>query len=885
MELLQVRYGKLVQSPRGPIVPGCDHGCTVRSPGVTAEVVRWCRPDRLGLGGGAGFTWDHYRWPDGGVVGAAVEGVVVVGRIRGRSEAGEGAPGRLYTEAHYGVCRPDAWDRALLPAVPLSPEPPVVVDPAAPPLVVSPTDIALPDGWAEQVRLLLAVVASGLAVGIRDRGAVEAQLERTAVVLACLPREVAWRVPFGAGLARVTDAVAIGFGEAVATGVSIVDGVLRGADEAALPGLAYAEHVARIGAGATTLRELCERVDAALGGLRLSPGDPWPVAARRAAELAQDLDHIDGLRRSLHCGAAARVEVTMLHLDALHAVATAPRGQRAAALAGTRGPEWAEAWRRAAETSRSVRALGVLLGTVQVHAGAAPELLDDVRSEHLDAAEEAAQRVARLLDRVPPGQVEGLAAPAAGDAEWVRRWRELAQGRLAWAALRSQHGRRSDRAWAAELDTGAWRAARALTHGEPAAEDLVELARCFAPEDEETVTRLLDLGVSRGSLTGAWRLAEAVGLGALAARLPERHGARAAVALARSVAGPVSATMIDALLRDWHTVERELDVWDLRARVAAEVGDPWARLLLRERASRGAPASDVGRKWTLERAKADRGVARDLLAAADGGRELLLCARDWARQVDPASVVGDPGLSYLVACLRGAALPRLDMDDARGILAPLLALRGSAAHTASDLFRAASTEAHVWLALKLWGEADPPPLDVVPLAVLLTSTDPAWRARASRWPKAEGWRLVAGEHAGEVDAIERAALGRVAPAALVRLLLAMPRLQVDADLLDRIDARDLSVRGEAGLTTLLEHAHAAGSRRLARHLLRPALRALLDQGVSMEKVRRAAERGAFRRFLLRAVSGGSDRLFDLVAATVRDDPGALRPGVTDGDGA
>lgn len=886
MELLQVRYGKLVQSLRGPIVPGCDHGCTVRSPGVTAEVVRWCRPDRLGLGGGAGFTWDHHRWAEGGLVGAAVEGAVVVGRIRGRSEAGECVAGRLYTEAHYGVCPAGAWDRALLPAIPLAPEPPVVVDPAAPPLVVTPTDVALPDGWAEQVRLPLAVVASGLAVGIRDRGSVAEQLERVAVVLACLPREVAWRVSFGVGLARATDAVAIGFAEAVSTGASIVDGTLRGLDAGSLPGLQYADHVARIGAGAVTLRELCERVDAALEGLRLSPADPWPVAARRAAELARDVDHIDGLRRSLDRGVAARAEVTMLHLDALHAVAAAPRGRRAAALSGARGPEWADAWRRAAETSRSVRALGVLLGTVEVHPGQAPDLLASVRHEALDEPDEAAQRVARLLERVPAGQVAELAAPAAGDAEWVRRWRELAEGRLAWAALRSLHGnRRGESVWAAELDTGAWRAARALRHGEPVDGDLAELARCYAPEDAETVSRLLDLGVSRGPIAGAWRLAEAVGLRELVARLPDSHGARAAVALARSVAGPLSATMVDALLRAWPTVERQVDVWDLRARVAAEIGDPWAGLLLRERATRGAPASGLGRKWTLERAKVDRGVARELLAAADGGRELLACARDWARQVDPASLVGDPGLSVVVACMRGTALPRVEMDDARRILPPLLALRGSAAHTAADLFRAASCEAHVWLALKLWGETDPPPLGVVSLAVLLAAKDPTWRERASRWPKAEGWRLVAGEHAGEVDPIERAALARVEPATLVRLLLGMPQLQVDADLLDRIEARDLRVRGEAPVTTLLEHAHAAGSRRLARHLLKPALRALQDQGVSLEKVRRASERGALKRFVLRAVSGSGDRLFDLVVATVRDDPGALPPGVTDGDGA
>src|SRR5262245_31728775 len=101
----QFVFGKLVERERGTTLPRYEHGRTGKSVGFPVALEGVCHPSQIGLG--CDVRWEEYPWSaeGGGIVvvpyRADGQWFVVAGRIRGRSEAGEGVPGRYYTQAHY----------------------------------------------------------------------------------------------------------------------------------------------------------------------------------------------------------------------------------------------------------------------------------------------------------------------------------------------------------------------------------------------------------------------------------------------------------------------------------------------------------------------------------------------------------------------------------------------------------------------------------------------------------------------------------------------------------------------------------------------------------------------------------------------------------------
>ena len=103
----QYVFGKLITSPQGPIVRGRDHECTGQSKGIPDTIQLAMRPSVVGPGTSDLTNWFEYTWNEEGG-GIAIQPIfdnqsvwVVAGRVRGRSEQGEGSGGRYYTQTHY----------------------------------------------------------------------------------------------------------------------------------------------------------------------------------------------------------------------------------------------------------------------------------------------------------------------------------------------------------------------------------------------------------------------------------------------------------------------------------------------------------------------------------------------------------------------------------------------------------------------------------------------------------------------------------------------------------------------------------------------------------------------------------------------------------------
>lgn len=890
LALLQVRYGKLATGPGGAIVPGFDHGCTARSAGIPQEVLRQCSPVRLGLGADPGFTWDRYRWNDqgGGIVAtpcAPDEPWVVFGRLRGRPEAGDGMGGRIYTEAHYGACRSATWDRAATTALgeALRPEPPEATDPAAPSLPLIAEDWPLPPDWLDRVRTPLTVVMSGKALAVQDRSStVREQLHLMGLLLAALPRSVAWRLPWGVGLVRVSPELAIGFGEVPHRGATLGPQGLGGVDEAVLgPGRDYVRWLEGVAADARTLRELCDRVDRTLG---TSPAMPavaaegsWTRAVSMAATVARDRrerDRIDAWLRHPD-GPTPPVEVTLERAEALEAIGAGPPGRRAAVALGTLSDDWRPAWRLASARSGEVRALAALLGVIDEAPAEMPLLLGHVRVEELPSPHSllVAERLSSLLPRTRSAETwAALATPRPNDAAWVQRWRELVDARLAWLALGDIS---LEQPVAVPAGSGAvWGAVASLAaHAAPEQDALDALVAACAPADEDTLARLLHRGARHRGLCAAWLLVDAVDAPAVRARFVDRCGRPSvAVALAESLersGDPVAPSMIDLLAGEWPAIARAgAGGARLRSRLARELGQPWAALLLDEPLRDEGPARrGAGATLTRSRALEDPTTARRLLRALVQGRDPFVgqCAASWASKIARDRLTRDHDLSLVSALVQGrvSALPSVSEAQTELVarVAPLLspALRMRPAEILSH----ATCLGHVRVALALSDPTEPPDLPARATALLLEALArgpvPPWLARLRLPTDRPGWRLVAGTHRGRLDATEAEALGLLRPASLVATLCRLPGLRPDADLLDRVPDHEVGALrlDEGRVLDLLAVARSAGAGRFERRLIGAAVELLAALGVDAEAILEGAGRGVLRR-AARWVSGVDD---------------------------
>ena len=116
MSALQARrytYGKAVLEPGGAVLPGFEHQVTRQGQGLSSRLLEFCHPlDLIGRtstielvhpdahASGAMFLWP-VRW-DG-------SDYMILGRVRPRPEAGEGKPGRTYTQLNTAVIAGADW--------------------------------------------------------------------------------------------------------------------------------------------------------------------------------------------------------------------------------------------------------------------------------------------------------------------------------------------------------------------------------------------------------------------------------------------------------------------------------------------------------------------------------------------------------------------------------------------------------------------------------------------------------------------------------------------------------------------------------------------------------------------------------------------------------
>jgi hypothetical protein len=215
--LERIVFGKLV-GPDGAIRRGLDYQVTGCSKSFPEDLRAECHPAHLGLGiEGDAFRWEEYPWFDtGGVVGRPVftsrppAAYVVVGRVRPRSEAGDGreyrAKGRVYYQTEYAAVPVGDW-RYWLPSA-LGRK----LDARAMPELeeLAPIEVEwdsegelLPSGWIQTVRPHLERLLSGLPVEAVDSNCpVQEFLDLVTCCQVALPGALTWRLSFGAGLHR-----------------------------------------------------------------------------------------------------------------------------------------------------------------------------------------------------------------------------------------------------------------------------------------------------------------------------------------------------------------------------------------------------------------------------------------------------------------------------------------------------------------------------------------------------------------------------------------------------------------------------------------------------------------------------------------------------------
>lgn len=205
----QYKYGKVLQSPDGPIVQGSEHSSTGRSaelPNGTAAHPSKLFPHSFN-------SIDNYPWKNEGgeIVKRLIEQngrqYVVIARRMLRSEAGENKYGRMYTEMHEIVIPAEEWSVAAVPQLAdvLQAKGTTVVNNTIPAIELKTDylDQPLPEGWFDgYVKELISNVASGKPIALQDWDVKEKDfLQKLFGCLICLPENVARQISFGTGMA------------------------------------------------------------------------------------------------------------------------------------------------------------------------------------------------------------------------------------------------------------------------------------------------------------------------------------------------------------------------------------------------------------------------------------------------------------------------------------------------------------------------------------------------------------------------------------------------------------------------------------------------------------------------------------------------------------
>lgn len=207
VQCLQYKYGKILQSPDGPIVAGSEHGGTGRSSNLPKGIPN--HPSQLFKT--SGTTAQKYPWHEGGPIAKKIVEVdgrqyMVCAREMWRSENGEGAPGRMYTEMHEIAIPAEEWSAAVIPQLNATLEAKGVTERNyAMPTIELKTDILdqpLPNDWLDDyTKDMIANIVSGKPIALQEWDVSQGDfLKKLFYASVCLPENLARQMSFGTGL-------------------------------------------------------------------------------------------------------------------------------------------------------------------------------------------------------------------------------------------------------------------------------------------------------------------------------------------------------------------------------------------------------------------------------------------------------------------------------------------------------------------------------------------------------------------------------------------------------------------------------------------------------------------------------------------------------------
>ena len=477
----QLVYGKLVQSADGPIVPGLDYRVTGASPGYPEDVVARSHPHRTGLNTSDLFNWRNFPWNAGGglltrTITSSRGPMIIAGRIRGRSENGEGQPGRIYVQAHYAVTSVEQWNPAALALLPtvLSANPMTAENRVMAQLSLDDEairrwlDRPLEAGWIDNIAIPVAAVMSGIPFSVQDwKTSVGSFLDQCALCACAMPRALGWRLLVGAGLAEMKGDVSLALVQtAPTTGLRMVGTTVHGSDAPELAsGKRYVDWLRQHASSARTAAEL----QALIG--RLLPGfaDPHAVAteldlrttAQRIAAHVAESGQLVALEEWLNGQTEVRPDTHFksLRSEALGLLLGCLTPRALDILPEFTTPAWTDALLLAAgEDSKVGRHAGMIARLAGLSAEAPKaEDIEFFAAEAMPVR--FADRIRATLDQaLNVGRLDASWAPHAkirfGSVPWLEQWFAEREEAWLWLAL-DLRSRQDGRLLEALLSSGA----------------------------------------------------------------------------------------------------------------------------------------------------------------------------------------------------------------------------------------------------------------------------------------------------------------------------------------------------------------------------------------------------------------------------------------------
>lgn len=838
-------YGKLVQSPEGPIVPGYEHGCTGRSRAFSMELEAYCHPSKIGLGERDASRWAQCKWSDvGGVVSgvAIVNGkpIVVAVRQRERSESGEGLEGRLYTEAHYATIAaqnygPHSLERLAreLYAIPRQ-----VVDTELPPLVIAEQHAEhFGPSWFDQASVFLRAVMSGVSVSVQDWNLRPEQfLQLLSVCLAAVPVTLQWRLPLGAGLMTIESATAIAHGMVAIGGLRIIGGEPKnpGDFDFAL-GDAYLRWLTPLIKTCQSPTELSEVVARELPRFAtfdaIDVDKSWIEAAKRIASTLSEKEFLEQSLRAVEAGESVATPVPFAEYrqeylegvyERLHHRAHALNHLAEAAELG-----WNAEWQRFVDSAPDSRnrdhrlALSMLLGALPV---TRPELLVFVRHIELPAGSQT-RAVTRLEDAFIASDSGHLAQwlplfnkSTEQYAGWFGQWRTTIIPRAVWAAIRealSGTGGKSP-LLNAIADTPLGATGVQLLRGDVVSmAELTTLIAAAEPGDVQAIDGLVDR-LLNVNVTSAFVLAQLAADNKLQPKLARSLLAARRDAVDAAYAETVGAAllkelqqrnvpsgqlMLRALLTQHKVIKGSAKNAAFRTELARSIGDPYATVLLDSQPVGATGASEEDAAAIAANMQFDAGTIDNLIGqwnafGTDAETRAARIVQYWLTETATVSLERYPATAAVWQLSgKNTARPFKLTVQERTLVAKVVAALRLPRET---MWEAATDEPLMDIVANSASTGNAPLLTAAQLAALLKATlmderiRNTWgtRIRSRQWDRSPGWRLITGQ-TGQMAEVEISALRTMKGGELVKLLVS--GIDIPSSLVKEVMPKDVDL--------------------------------------------------------------------------------------------